>query len=193
MEAGADVYLQKPISVDVVWKARPSWPAARKHGKVVQVGLQRRSTPHLVEAREQIVKRRQARQGGAGRDLLLLSHAGVGEPARSARPRLSRLRNLDRAGAAAALQPAGPSAGLEGNFKEYGNGIVGDMCVHMFDTTRWMLGLGWPKSVSSAGGIFMVDKGSKANISDTQTATFDYGDLSHRLAAPHLGPDPPDP
>ena len=29
-------------------------------------------------------------------------------------------------------------------FMEYGNGIVGDMCVHMFDMTRWMLGLGWP-------------------------------------------------
>ena len=29
-------------------------------------------------------------------------------------------------------------------FMEYGNGIVGDMCVHMLDTVRWMLGLGWP-------------------------------------------------
>ena len=28
---------------------------------------------------------------------------------------------------------------------EYGNGIVGDMCVHMLDMTRWMLDLGWPK------------------------------------------------
>jgi predicted dehydrogenase len=59
---------------------------------------------------------------------------------------------------------------------EYGNGIVGDMCIHMLDMVRWMLGLGWPKSVSSAGGI-LVDKKSKANITDTQTATFDYGDL----------------
>ena len=59
---------------------------------------------------------------------------------------------------------------------EYGNGIVGDMCVHMFDMTRWMMDLGWPKQVSSTGGIW-VDKKSKANISDTQTATFDYDDL----------------
>ena len=27
-------------------------------------------------------------------------------------------------------------------FMEYGNGIVGDMCVHMFDMTRWMLDSG---------------------------------------------------
>jgi predicted dehydrogenase len=61
-------------------------------------------------------------------------------------------------------------------FMEYGNGIVGDMCVHMLDMTRWMLGLGWPTRVASTGGIF-VDKASKANITDTQTATFDFKDL----------------
>ena len=61
-------------------------------------------------------------------------------------------------------------------FMEYGNGIIGDMCIHMLDMVRWMLDLGWPKRVSSSGGI-LVDKNSKANISDTQSATFDYGDL----------------
>jgi predicted dehydrogenase len=61
-------------------------------------------------------------------------------------------------------------------FMEYGNGIVGDMCVHMLDMVRWMLGLGWPKSVESTGGI-LVAKNTKVNISDTQTATFDFGDL----------------
>src|SRR5262249_4577081 len=61
-------------------------------------------------------------------------------------------------------------------FMEYGNGIVGDMCVHMLDMVRWMLDLGWPKSIGSVGGI-LVDKKSKANISDTQTATFNFGDL----------------
>jgi predicted dehydrogenase len=59
---------------------------------------------------------------------------------------------------------------------EYGNGIMGDMCIHMFDMARWMLDLGWPKRISSSGGI-LVSKGSKANIADTQTATFEYDDL----------------
>jgi predicted dehydrogenase len=61
-------------------------------------------------------------------------------------------------------------------FMEYGNGIVGDMCIHMLDMVRWMMDLGMPRSVSSTGGI-LVDKESKANISDTQTATFDFGDV----------------
>jgi predicted dehydrogenase len=59
---------------------------------------------------------------------------------------------------------------------EYGNGIMGDMCIHMLDMVRWMLDLGWPKKISSSGGI-LVDKASKANITDTQSATFDFGDL----------------
>jgi predicted dehydrogenase len=59
---------------------------------------------------------------------------------------------------------------------EYGNGIVGDMCVHMLDTARWMLGLGWPRRIYSTGGI-LVQKGGKSNISDTQTATFEYDGL----------------
>jgi hypothetical protein len=45
----------------------------------------------------------------------------------------------------------------------------------MLDMTRWMMDLGWPTKVESTGGI-LVDKKSIANISDTQTATFDFGE-----------------
>jgi hypothetical protein len=40
-----------------------------------------------------------------------------------------------------------------------------------------MLGLRWPKRITSSGGIF-VDKKPKSNIADTQTATFEYDDLN---------------
>jgi predicted dehydrogenase len=49
------------------------------------------------------------------------------------------------------------------------------MCVHMLDMVRWMMDLGWPTKIDSTGGI-LVDKKSIANISDTQTATFDFGE-----------------
>jgi len=62
-------------------------------------------------------------------------------------------------------------------FMEYGNGIMGDMCIHMFDTVRWMLDLGWPKQISSSGGIY-VQKEGKSNTPDTQTAVFEYEDLN---------------
>jgi len=60
---------------------------------------------------------------------------------------------------------------------EYGNGIMGDMCVHMFDAVRWMTGLGWPTRISSSGGIF-VQKDSKATTADTQSAVFQYDDVN---------------
>src|SRR5260221_2047210 len=55
VESGADVYVQKPTAVDVV-ESQAMVAAARKHRRVVQVGTQRRSTPHIVEARQTIVK-----------------------------------------------------------------------------------------------------------------------------------------
>jgi len=50
------------------------------------------------------------------------------------------------------------------------------MCIHMLDMVRWMLDLGMPTRVSSSGGIF-VQKESRSNISDTQTATFEFPEL----------------
>jgi len=55
VKSGADVYCQKPVSVDVT-EGQAMLAAARKYGRVVQVGTQRRSTPHLVEALDTIVK-----------------------------------------------------------------------------------------------------------------------------------------
>jgi predicted dehydrogenase len=189
MEAGADVYLQKPISVDVV-EGEAILAAARKHGKVIQVGLQRRSTPHLVEARETII--RPGKLGKVGLvEIYCYYHMRATEnpPDQPAPDYL----DWDLWTGPAPLRPYNPLAHPRGwrAFKEYGNGIVGDMCVHMFDMTRWLLDLGWPKRIASTGGIF-IDRRSKANIPDTQTATFDYGDLSivwqHRTWG-----DPPDP
>src|SRR6476469_6963697 len=55
VESGADIYVQKPISVDVA-EGQAMLAAARKHQRGVQVGTQRRSTPHLIEARDRIVR-----------------------------------------------------------------------------------------------------------------------------------------
>jgi predicted dehydrogenase len=76
-------------------------------------------------------------------------------------------------------------------FTEYGNGIMGDMCIHMLDMVRWMLDLGWPKRISSSGGI-LVQKEARSNITDTQTATFEFEQFpvvwTHRTWG-----NPPDP
>ena len=171
MKAGADLYLQKPISVDVV-EGQAILAAARKHKRVVQVGLQRRSTPHLVEARDRVL--REEKLGKIG---LVEIYCYYGMRARGNPPDMAPPSYLDYemwTGPA----PMRPYCDLPWRaFMEYGNGIVGDMCVHMLDMVRWMLGLGWPKRISSSGGI-VLDKRGKANISDTQTITFDFGELT---------------
>ncbi|MBY0503230.1 MAG: Gfo/Idh/MocA family oxidoreductase [Bryobacteraceae bacterium] len=173
-KAGLDIYVQKPIGVDVV-EGEAMLAAARKYQRVVQVGTQRRSTPHLIEARDRIV-----REGKLGKVGVVEIYCYYHMRAKANPPDSAPPANLDYEfwTGPAPMRPYNSLVHPRSwrAFMEYGNGIVGDMCVHMLDMTRWMLDLGWPKSVSSTGGI-LVDKASKANITDTQTATFDYGDL----------------
>jgi len=174
VKAGADVYCQKPISVDVV-EAQAMLAAARKYRRVVQIGTQRRSTPHIIEARDTILK-----QGKLGKIGLVEICCYYHMRNTSNPPDATPPENLDYEmwTGPAPMRPYNPLThpGSWRLFMEYCNGIVGDMCIHMFDMVRWMMDLGWPKRVSSSGGI-LVQKEAKANTTDTQTATFDYDDL----------------
>jgi predicted dehydrogenase len=174
VEAGADVYVQKPISVDVV-EGKAMVAAARRTGRVVQVGTQRRSTPHLVEARNRIIK-----EGKLGKVGLVEVYCYYHMRARENPPDTDPPDYLDFEmwTGPAPLRPYNELVHPRRwrSFMEYGNGILGDMYIHMLDMVRWILDLGWPKRIGSSGGI-LVDKKSKANIPDTQTATFDFGDL----------------
>lgn len=189
MESGADVFCQKPISVDVT-EGKAMLAAARQHKRVVQIGTQRRSTPHLVDAKEKIVDAGKLGKVGLVEVYCYYHMRNETNPPDTAPPEYldyemwtgpAPMRPYNRI-----VHPRGWRA-----FREYGNGIMGDMCVHMFDMARWMLNLGWPKRISSTGGILM-NKGAKANIADTQLATWDYDDLKivwqHRTWG-----EPPDP
>ncbi len=173
-KSNVDIYCQKPISVDIR-EGQAMLAAARKYQRVVQIGTQRRSTPHLVEARDRII-----REGKLGKIALVEIYCYYHMRASGNPPDTAPPANLDYEmwTGPAPMRPYNQWDHPRGwrAFMEYGNGIVGDMCVHMLDMTRWMMDLGWPKSVSSSGGI-LVDTASKANISDTQEATFDFGNV----------------
>ncbi len=192
IKSGAHVYVQKPISTDVL-EGEAMVAAARKYNRVVQVGTQRKSTPHLIDAKKNIVD-----AGLLGK----ISHVEMccyfhmranGNPAVIPVPDFF---DYNMWTGPAPLRPYDdlPHKRWWRTFMEYGNGIVGDMCVHMFDTVRWMLHLGWPKRISSTGGIY-VDKGGKSNISDTQNALFEYDELNciwqHRSWGTAADPDYP--
>ncbi len=175
IKIGAHVYLQKPISVDVL-EGEAILATARQYNRVVQIGTQRRSTPHLIEAKKNIVD-----AGLLGK----VSHAEMCcyyHMRRNGNPPVQPVPDYfdyEMWTGPAPLRPFDgmPHRGWWRTFMEYSNGIMGDMCVHMFDTVRWMLQLGWPNRISSTGGIY-VDKSGKSNIADTQTALFEYDDLN---------------
>lgn len=192
IKSGANVYVQKPISVDVI-EGESMVAAARKYNKVVQVGTQRKSTPHLIDAKKNIVD-----AGLLGK----ISHVEMccyyhmrnnGNPPTQAVPDFF---DYEMWTGPAPLRPYDgiPHIRWWRTFEEYGNGIMGDMCIHMFDTVRWMLKLGWPKKITSTGGIY-VQKEGKSNISDTQSAIFEYDELNcvwqHRTWGTPANPDYP--
>src|SRR5215475_7745891 len=149
MEAGADIYCQKPISRDVR-EGEAMLDAARRLKRVVQIGTQRKSTPHLIDAKKQVV------EGGL----------------------LGKIGHVDlccyfhmRANGNPPLQPVP-------DFLDY-EMWTGPAPLRPYDGLphkRWWLKLGWPNRITSSGGIF-VEKGGKSNIPDTQTATFEFDDF----------------
>ena len=175
MKSGAHVYLQKPISVDVI-EGEALVAAARKYNRVVQIGTQRKSTPHLIDAKEQIVD-----SGLLGK----ISHVEMccyfhmranGNPPVEPVPDFLDYEMWTGPAPLRAYDGI-PHRRWWRTFMEYGNGIMGDMCVHMLDTVRWMLKLDWPQRISSTGGIY-VQKDGKSNIADTQSAIFEYEELN---------------
>lgn len=175
IQAGAHVYVQKPISVDVL-EGEAMLAAARKYNKVVQVGTQRRSTPHLIDAKKHIVD-----AGLLGKvshvEMCCYYHMRNNE-----NPPLQPVPDFfdyEMWTGPAPLRPFDglPHRGWWRSFMEYGNGIMGDMCIHMFDAVRWLLDLGWPSRISSTGGIYQNNSG-KSNIADTQSALFEYDHLN---------------
>ncbi|MBS0029847.1 Gfo/Idh/MocA family oxidoreductase [Chitinophaga sp. 22321] len=175
LKAGAHVYVQKPISVDVI-EGEAMVAAARKYNRVVQVGTQRKSTPHLIDAKKNIVD-----AGLLGK----ISHVEMCcyyHMRNNGNPPVQTVPDFFDYEMWTGPAPLRPYDGLPHvrwwrTFMEYGNGIMGDMCVHMFDTVRWMLQLGWPKRITSTGGIY-VQKEGKSNITDTQSAIFEYDGLN---------------
>src|SRR5579872_6747518 len=188
VKSGVDVWVQKPISADIA-EGRAMLAAARKYNRVVQVGTQRRSTPHIIEARDRYIREGKLGKIGLVEIYCYYHMRATGNPPDSAPP---DYLDYEMWTGPATMRPYNSLVHPRGwrAFMEYGNGIVGDMCIHMFDMVRWMLELGWPQRIASTGGI-LVDKASKANISDTQTATFDFDDL--RVVWQHRSyGDPPD-
>lgn len=173
MQSGADVYLQKPIC-HTYFEGRALVNTARKLGRVVQVGTQRRSTAHIRQAVDFICEGKLGHVGLV-RAVCHVRMRGDDSPPDAPAP---ATLDWDLWTGPAPLRPYNPAIHPKRwrNYSEYSNGILGDMAIHMLDLMRWSLGLRLPKRVSSGGGIF-VEKHGHGNVPDTQTARWDFGDV----------------
>ena len=171
-QAGKDVYVEKPASHNI-FEGRKMIEAARKYKRIVQCGMQSRSTEHKM------------------RGIKLLHEGVIGDLYMAKGLCFKRRKSIG------SLQPSPIPSGVdydiwlgpaqEIDFQEnrfhykwhwywdFGNGDIGNQGVHEMDIARWGLGKDTlPPAVFSSGGHFVYNDDQQTP--NTQTALFDYPD-----------------
>ncbi|MDX2151908.1 MAG: Gfo/Idh/MocA family oxidoreductase [Bryobacteraceae bacterium] len=149
-EAGKDVYVEKPLTHEP-GEGELVTGAQKRSGRVVQVGLQQRSMPHIQKAYEMI------RSGMLGK-VHKVHLTWNRNHDRWERPRAT----IDPATVdwKAWLGKARAQPFDEYRFRQwrwfwdFGGGIFTDLMVHHIDIVQWILGLGNPASATSVGDNF---------------------------------------
>jgi predicted dehydrogenase len=173
MQAGKDVYVEKPVSHNVR-EGRMVVEFARKLGKICQAGTQSRSQPGMRQAIDYV------RAGKIGKvdvafGLCYKPRGSIGKVKTATSIPKSCDYNLWCGPA-----PLKPLMREKLHYDwhwvwDTGCGDIGNQGIHEMDKARWGLGKSeFPNSVMSIGGRFgYVDDGETPN---TQVTRFDYGD-----------------
>ena len=170
-QAGKDVYVEKPFSYNL-WEGQQMVAAARKYGRMVQVGTQNRSSTLLREAFDYL----RGGQVGAIRyahALVYRARDGIGRV--DAPTPLPGTVDYDLWCGPA---PKTPLMRKQLNYEWHwfwatGNGEIGNNGIHVIDVCRWALGQNQPppRAMSIGGRFGFNDCGETAN---TQIALLDY-------------------
>jgi predicted dehydrogenase len=170
-EAGKDVYVEKPLSLCVA-EGRKMVEAARRHRRVTQVGLHRRSSAFVREACELV------RGGAIGKVAVARAFhiqnewpRGIGNPPDEPVP-----AGFDWD---AWLGPA-PRRPYNRNrtfyrfrwFYDYSGGQLTNFGVHYLDVIHWALGQDAPRAVTAMGGKFALD--DNREVPDTLEVLWHY-------------------
>ncbi len=172
VQAGKDVYVEKPLSHNVR-EGRVLMEAARKHGRIVQHGTQNRCIEGIRQAINHV------KTGKLGKIKLAVGlcykdRRSIGKKADAPVPPGVDY-NLWLG--PAPLRPFNPNRfHYEWHWNwDYGNGDIGNQGVHQMDVCRWGIGKSeFPKTVVGLGGRYgYEDDGQTPN---TQVTLYDYGD-----------------
>ncbi len=172
-QAGKDVYVEKNPSMSV-WEGRKMIEAARKYGRIVQVGFQNRSGPYAATARDYIAS------GKLGRIVHVkvynLLDGARWEPVPDAPPPAGL--DWDAWLGPAPEVPYNPGRHRDWHpYWAYKGGTLADDASHQLDLARMALGdPGHPKSVLCVGGNYAFQ--SQREVPEFQCITYDYGDFS---------------
>lgn len=168
IKAGKDVYTEKPLARTLAEGAQVV-KAVKASGKVVQVGMQRRSAPSLHEAKAIIDK------GTLGRVTMVKAqwNWNTSKPLNNS-PVQGEL-HWNRFLGSAPKRPVEPMRWRSWRvFKDYAGGNMTDQGTHLMDVVLWFTGKSVPKSAVAQG---YIAKMTGAEHPDVFSAVFDHGDM----------------
>lgn len=168
-QAGKDVYVEKPGSHNI-WEGRKMIEAAEKYGRIVQHGVQLRSSPAVNEAIQLM------RDGYIGnvymaRGLVFRWRPSIGDKGVSAVPPGI---DYDLWTGPAEKKPFTENL-VHYNWHwhwDYGNGDVGNQGIHETDLCMWGLDVGLPNKITSMGGKFLWDDAKE--VPEVLTSVYKY-------------------
>lgn len=174
-QAGKDVYVEKPLA-NSIQECDLMVAAARKHGRIVQVGQWQRSGPHWKTALDYV------RSGKLGtiRSVKTWAFMPYGRqfPVVADEPVPAGV-DYDMWLGPAPKRPFNRNR-FHGSFRyfwEYAGGLMTDWGAHMIDVALWGMRVTTPKSVMAMGGRFGFPDHA-GETPDTMQALYDFGHFS---------------
>jgi len=157
-QAGKDVYVEKPGSHNL-FEGRKMIEAAGKYKRIVQHGVQLRSSPALQEAV------RKLREGAIGKVYMARALVYRWRPSIGRHPNEPVPPHLDFGlwlGPAQACPFTRRLVHYNWHWHwDFGNGEIGNQGIHQLDMAQWGLGVCLPTHVVALGGKFLWDDGQE--------------------------------
>jgi predicted dehydrogenase len=170
-ESGKDVYCEKPLATSI-GEGRAMVNAARRYGRVVQVGTQQRSGAHFQRAIE-IVRSGEIGTVAMCRTWFVANELpdGIGNPPDGNPP---PELDYDMWLGPAPKRPYNPNRShyTFRYFWDYAGGKITDWGTHLIDIIHWGMGVDAPLAVAASGGKYVIP--DNRETPDTHEVIFDY-------------------